>query len=69
MKCDVQNQTRHAWRGAGFGHCRHVDIVPGGSTIQHEHLVRKTTQMNMPWGLLKASYAPSLRVEKAKYES
>ena len=25
---------RHAWLGTGFGHCRRVDIVPGGSTIQ-----------------------------------
>jgi hypothetical protein len=33
--------------------------------IWHEHLVREMTQMDVPWGLLKVSHAPSSRMGKA----
>ena len=37
--------------------------------ISHEILIRKMTQMDVPWGLLKVNRAPSLRMGKAECAS
>jgi hypothetical protein len=37
--------------------------------IQHEHLVQKMTEMDVPWELLKVNCAPSLRMGKAECAS
>ena len=44
------------------------DRLPSGR-IWHEHLVRKMTQMDVPWGLLEVNRAPSLRKGKAEHAS